>query len=108
MKSAVYQKRIICNLGEYEYGEFLSSLKFENLPHPSRIIKFFIESYLAGDENARTIVENYKQRNKISGRLKKPYIEKQEVLAKKSKVLYDLNHEEIEDIYDILDETLPG
>ena len=102
-----YQKRIIVNLSDYEYGEFLSNLKYENINYPAKFVRFFIESYLAGDEQARTLAETYKQKNKVAGRSKKEYIIKQETLAKKSETLYSLNEEDIEGIYDILDETLP-
>ena len=61
--SEKYKKRIICNLPDYEYGEFISSLKYENIPYPVRIIRFLIVFYLAGDKDARAIVENYKQKN---------------------------------------------
>ena len=105
--SESYQKRVIVNLSEYEYGEFLSNLKYENLNHPAKIVRFFIESYLAGDENARKLIESYKQKNKIAGRAKKDYIIKQETLAKKSETLYSLNDDDIDNIYDILDETMP-
>lgn len=102
-----YKKRIVCNLTDYEYGEFLASTRYENVTHPARLIKFFIESYLAGDKHAREIVENYKQKNKIAGRAKKDYVVKQETLAKNSETLYNLNDEDIDNIYDYLDETLP-
>ena len=105
--SEKYKKRVVCNLTDYEYGEFLAALKYENITHPARLVKFFIESYLASDKSSREIVENYKQKNKISGRAKKDYIEKQEKIANKSEVLYNLKEEDIDDIYDILDETLP-
>ena len=102
-----YKKRVICNLPDYEYGEFLSNLKYENINHPAKLVKFFIESYLAGDKNARAIAENYKQKNKVAGRAKKEQIIRQEELAKKSEILYNLNEDDIDNIYDVLDETLP-
>ena len=105
--SEKYKKRIICNLPDYEYGEFISSLKYENIPYPVRLIRFFIESYLAGDKDARAIVENYKQKNKVSGRAKKEQIIKQEDLAKKTETLYSLDSDDIDGIYDLLDETMP-
>lgn len=105
--SEKYQKRIVINLPEYEYGEFLANLKYENINQPSKLVKFFIESYLASDEDARTLVENYKQKNKIAGRAKKEYIIKQEELAKKSESLYSLSDDDIDGIYDLLDEDFP-
>jgi len=105
--SESYQKRVVVNLPEYEYGEFLANLKYENLNHPAKIVRYFIECYLAGEENARALIESYKQKNKIAGRSKKDYIIKQETLAKKSEALYSLNEDDIDGIYDILDETLP-
>lgn len=102
-----YPKRVICNLTEYEYGELLAAVKYENIKAPAKLVRFFIECYLSGDETARQIVEMYKQKNKIPGRIKKDYIIKQEELAKNSEVLYNLGEEEIEDIYDILDPTMP-
>lgn len=107
MSDKSYQKRVVVNLSDYEYGEFLSNLKYENINHPAKLVRFFIESYLAGDEQARALIETYKQKNKVAGRSKKDYIIKQETLAKKSETLYSLNEEDIEGIYDILDETLP-
>ena len=105
--STAYAKRVICNLPEYEYGELIASLKYENLGHPAKLVRFFIECYLASDKDARALVENYKQKNKIAGRAKKDYIEKQETLAKNTESLYSLDTDEIDDIYDLLDETLP-
>ena len=103
-----YQKRIVVNVSDYEYGEFLSNLKYENVNHPAKIVRFFIECYLSGDPNARAILENYKQKNKVAGRAKKEYIIKQEELAKKSETLYNLNDDDIDGIYDLLDEDFPG
>lgn len=108
MTDKSYQKRVIVNLSEYEYGELLANLKYENINYPAKFIRFFIEAYLAGDENARSIAESYKQKNKIAGRAKKDYIIKQETLAKKSETLYSLNEDDIDGIYDILDDTLAG
>lgn len=105
--SEKYKKRIVCNLSDYEYGELLANLKYENIIHPARLVRFFIESYLSGDKDTRVVVENYKQKNKVAGRSKKDYILKQEDLAKKSEILYNLNDDDIEDIYDVLDDTLP-
>ena len=102
-----YAKRIICNMPEYEYGELIANFKFENIPHPAKLIRFFLESYLARDKDVRVVVENFKQRNKISGRGKKDYIEKQTELAKKTESLYNLNDDDIDGIYDLLDETMP-
>lgn len=102
-----YAKRIICNMPEYEYGELIANFKFENIPHPAKLIRFFLESYLAGDKDVRVVVENFKQRNKIPGRGKKDYIEKQTELAKKTESLYNLNDDDIDGIYDLLDETMP-
>lgn len=102
-----YNKRVVCNMPEYEYGELIASLKYENLPHPARLVRFFLDSYLAGDEDARKIVENFKQKNKIAGRGKKDLINKDIALAKNTEALYTLNEEEIDDICDLLDETLP-
>jgi len=102
-----YQKRLICNLSEYEYGELVSSLRYENIGHPAKLIRFFIESYLASDPDTRVVVENYKQKNKIPGRAKKTQIIKQEELAKKTESLYNLGEEDIDNIYDLLDQTMP-
>ena len=102
-----YQKRIVVNLGEYEYTEFLANLKSENIKHPAKIVRFFVELYLSGDKNARAVIEDYKQKNKIAGRAKKEYIVKQEELAKKSESLYSLNDDDIDGIYDLLDEDFP-
>lgn len=102
-----YKKRVVVNMSDYEYGEFLSNLKYENINHPAKVVRFFVEAYLSGDENARGIIESYKQKNKVAGRAKKDYIIKQETLAKKNETLYSLNEEDIDGIYDILDETLP-
>ena len=102
-----YQKRIVVNLGDYEYTEFLANLRYENINHPSKIVKFFIESYLSGEEHARAICESYKQTKKIAGRAKKEYIVKQEEIAKKSETLYNLNDDDIEGIYDLLDDDFP-
>jgi len=103
-----YQKRIVVNLPDYEYGEFLANLKYENINSPAKIVRFFIESYLASDPDARKIMESYKQKNKVAGRAKKEYIIKQEELAKKSETLYNLNDDDIDGIYDLLDEDFPG
>jgi len=107
MTDKTYQKRIVVNLSDYEYGEFISNLRYENINYPAKIIRFFVEAYLSGDPNARAIAELYKQKNKVSGRAKKEYIAKQEELSKKTEVLYGLNENDIEGIYDILDETMP-
>jgi len=107
MSNKPYQKRVVVNLSDYEYGEFLSNLKYENINFPAKFIRFFIEAYITGDEKARAITELYKQKNKVAGRSKKDYIIKQETLAKKTETLYSLNEEDIDGIYDILDETLP-
>ncbi len=101
-----YTKRIMCNLTDYEYGELLAELKYENIKAVDNIVRHFIECYLGHDENARAIAEDYKLKNKIAGRAKKEHIIKEEKLAKKSEVLYNLNDEEIDDIYDHLDNTL--
>lgn len=106
--SESYQKRIVVNLGDYEYTELAANLKSENLKHPAKIIRFFIELYLSGDPLARAVIESYKQKNKVAGRAKKEYIIKQEELAKKSETLYNLNEDDIENIYDVLDEDFPG
>ena len=103
-----YRKRVVVNMSDYEYGEFLSNLKYENINHPAKVVRFFVEAYLAGDENARGIIESYKQKNKVAGRAKKEYIIKQEELAKKSETLYNLNDDDIDGIYDLLDEDFPG
>ncbi len=105
--SEKYQKRVVINLNDYEHGEFTNSLRYENVGHPAKLLRFFIESYLAGDADTRKVVENYKHKNKIPGRAKKEYILKQEKLAKNTEILYNLADGDIEDIYDILDETLP-
>lgn len=102
-----YQKRIVVNLSEYEYGEFMANLKYENVNHPAKLVRFFIELYLAGDKDVRNIVESYKQKNKIAGRAKKDYIIKQETLAKNTEKLYNLSEDDIDDIYDLLDEDFP-
>ena len=102
-----YQKRIVVNLGEYEYTELVANLKSENIKHPAKMIRFFIDLYLSGDKNAREVIETYKQKNKIAGRAKKEYVVKQEELAKKSESLYSLNDDDIDDIYDLLDEDFP-
>ena len=102
-----YKKRVIVNLTEYEYGEFLANLKYENINHPAKLVRFFVESYLAGDSDLRKVVEAYKQKNKIAGRAKKDYIIKQETLAKKTESLYNLNEDDIDGIYDLLDEDFP-
>ena len=107
MENKNYQKRIVVNLGEYEYTEFLANLKSENVKHPAKIVRFFVELYLSSDKNARAIIEDYKQKNKIAGRAKKDYIIKQEELAKKSESLYSLNDDDIDGIYDLLDEDFP-
>ena len=67
------RKKIVCNFSDYEYAEFLASLKFENVQHISKLMRFFAESYMAMDADARSVVENYKNKNKIAGRLKKPH-----------------------------------
>jgi branched-chain amino acid transport system substrate-binding protein len=56
---------------------------------------------------ALSVTNVAKEKNKIAGRAKKEYINKQETLAKKSETLYSLNDDDIDDIYDILDETMP-
>jgi len=107
MENKNYQKRIVVNLGEYEYTEFLANLKSENIKHPAKIVRFFVELYLSGDQTARAVLEAYKQKNKIAGRAKKDYIIKQEELAKKTETLYHLNDDDIDGIYDLLDEDFP-
>ena len=43
----------------------------------------------------------------VAGRAKKDYIIKQETLAKKTESLYNLNEDDIDRIYDLLDEDFP-
>lgn len=100
------KKKIFCVLSDYDYAEVLAALKYENVKHIDDIIKHFIDGYLSGDEKARAVVEDYKEKNKIVGRSKKSYIIEQEKLAKKTTTLYTLKDEEIENIFDILDDTL--
>lgn len=98
-----YQKRMIINFSDYEYGEMMLSLRSENIKHPAKLIRFFLELYLIGDPLARSLVEEFKQRNKITGRGQKDIILKQEELSKKTEKLYSLNEDEKESIYDLLD-----
>lgn len=102
-----YAKRVICNMPEYEYGELIANLKYENIPSPAKLVRFFLEAYLAGDAEARALVESYKQKNKVPGRGKKEYIGKQDELAKKTESMYNLSDDDIDGIYDLLDETMP-
>lgn len=104
---AIKKKKVVCVLEEHEYVELLSSLKYENITHPVKLLRFFIDSYLSGDKDARAVTEKYKQKYKITGRIKRTYIEAQEALAKNNKVLYNLDNDDIDDIYDILDQTMP-
>jgi hypothetical protein len=84
------RKRVVTNLDDYTYGQFVSNLKYESVNHPARVVRYFIEAYVSGDQNARNIVSQYKAEN----------------ASKKTETLYGLSEEEIEDIYDILDETI--
>ncbi len=102
----IHNKKVACAFTDLEYGQMLATFQSENIKLPSKVIKFFIDSYMEMDKDARAVVENYKQKNKIVGRIKKPYILKQEKLAIKSETLYNLNDDDIEDIYDVLDQTL--
>jgi hypothetical protein len=100
------RKRVVTNLDDYTYGQFVSNLKYESVNHPARVVRYFIEAYVSGDQNARNIVSQYKVKNKVAGRGKKELVDKAENASKKTETLYGLSEEEIEDIYDILDETI--
>ena len=105
-KQEIHNKKVLCAFTDLEYGQMLATFQSENIKFPAKVLKYFIESYMEMDKDARAVVEGYKQKNKIVGRIKKPYILKQEKLAIKSETLYNLNDDDIEDIYDVLDQTL--
>ena len=69
----------------------------------TKFIRNFIEGYINNDENISIFVEKYKQQREIQNKAKRA---KNTKLIKKGKALskqFNLAKEEIEDIYDVLE-----
>ena len=70
----------------------------------TKFIRKFIEGYIKNDEDILNFVEKYKQEYKIQNKIKRAknikLIKKGEELSRQ----FNLEKEEIEDIYDVLEE----
>ena len=85
--------------------ELKARLFYDELPM-TRFVRSYIEAYLNNDPLVLEFIDQYKRKNNIQNKKK---IEKNAKLLQKGKEvekLFNLTSEEVEDIYDILEDKL--
>ena len=85
--------------------ELKARLFYDEIPM-TKFVRSYIEAYLSGDPLVLEFVDQHKRKNNIQNKKK---IEKNAKLLQKGKEvekLFNLTSEEVEDIYDILEDKL--
>lgn len=100
------KKKIIFTLPERQKEDFKVQLQYDGLTQ-ANFFRAVIDGYLNKEDNIMKYLSSFKKQNKIQNIPQRARIQKDTQEAKQTKNLFALDDDEVENIFDILEQEHP-
>ena len=100
------KKNVVFADDDQIYAKFLIKLKYDGITRNS-FFREIVRAYLDEEENIYNFVQKYKDKHKSQSNRLRKIIQKEKNLEKKIGDKFSLSDDEIEDIFDILEQESP-
>jgi len=100
------KKNVVFAEDDQVYAKFLIKLKYDGITRNS-FFREVVRAYLSEEENMYKFIQSYKDKYKSQSNRLRKIIQKEKNLEKKIGDKFSLSNNEIEDIFDILEQENP-
>jgi hypothetical protein len=100
------KKKIIFTVSARQKADFKIRLQYDGLTQ-AHFFRAVMEGYVGKDENLMAYLNSFKKQNKVQNNQQRSRIDKDIQASKQTKNLFALDDDEVENIFDILEQEHP-